>query len=59
MGLILVAFLLGQGVFHAQTSEKLHEGTYNLSFSTYLSHTDKYAASFDVVTDSRFMEPPT
>ena len=49
---ILLLVHLGYGVLLSQTSKQSKKIEYNLSFSTYLSHTDKYAANFDICTDS-------
>jgi hypothetical protein len=49
---ILLAILLCQGILKSQTSEQADSTVYTLGFSTYLSHTDKYASGFDIYTDS-------
>jgi len=49
--LVWLAILLG-GAMLAQTETGVEGGAYRLGFSTYLSHTDKYAANFDVCTDA-------
>ena len=36
----------------SQTSIKQDSAVLTLGFSTYLSHTDKYAAGFDIYSDS-------
>ena len=48
---ILIGILLCQGVLKSQTSELADSTVYTLGFSTYLSHTDKYASGFDIYTD--------
>ncbi len=48
---IFAVILFAQGILLAQTSELVNNTAYSLGFSTYLSHTDKYAARFDVFTD--------
>lgn len=52
LSLILIGIFFGQGDLSAQTSAQLDSMTYTLGFSTYLSHTDKYAAGFDIFTDA-------
>lgn len=49
---ILVAIFLCRGILNSQTSEPADSTVYTLGFSTYLSHTDKYASGFDIYTDS-------
>lgn len=48
---LLVVILFTKGILLAQTSEPVNNNDYVLGFSTYLSHTDKYAARFDIFTD--------
>lgn len=50
--LIITGILLCQGILIAQTSEYVDILAYKLGFSTYLSHTDRFASGFDVFTDS-------
>ena len=52
IGLILLGTLLYQGILLSQTSAQADSTVYTLGFSTYLSHTDKYASGFDIFTDS-------
>ncbi|MBU8892154.1 MAG: DUF3471 domain-containing protein [Bacteroidales bacterium] len=49
---ILLAILLCQGILKSQTSEQTDSLAYRLGFSTYLSHTDRFASGFDIFTDS-------
>jgi len=49
---ILVAVCFSLGITQAQTIEHADSTVYTLGFSTYLSHTDKYASGFDIYTDS-------
>ena len=49
---ILLAILLCQGILKSQTSERADSLAYKLGFSTYLSHTDRFASGFDIYTDS-------
>ncbi len=48
---ILLGILMFNGILKSQTSE-YSDSLYTLGFSTYLSHTDKYAANFDIYSDS-------
>jgi len=48
---ILLGIYFGRGIVPAQTSVQANKAAYALGFSTYLSHTDKYAARFDIFTD--------
>jgi hypothetical protein len=48
---ILLGIYFAQGIMPAQTSVQANNAAYTLGFSTYLSHTDKYAARFDIFTD--------
>jgi Domain of unknown function (DUF3471)/Beta-propeller repeat len=52
ISLIIIAVCLSLGISQAQTKEKADSTVYTLGFSTYLSHTDKYASGFDIYTDS-------
>lgn len=47
VGCILLGILFCQGLLISQTNEQILENAYTLGFSTYLSHTDKYALDFD------------
>jgi len=47
----LAGIVLCQGLMPAQTSGQANPTAYVLGFSTYLSHTDKYAARFSIFTD--------
>jgi len=49
---ILVTILLNQGAVQSQTNGQSDTTSLTLGFSTYLSHTDKYASGFDIYTDS-------
>jgi len=49
---ILMGILLCQGLLNSQTNEQILENAYTLGFSTYLSHTDRFASGFDIYTDS-------
>ncbi|TFG88521.1 MAG: hypothetical protein E4H16_04935, partial [Candidatus Atribacteria bacterium] len=52
-GIFVLGFILCSGSIYAQSSAEPDSlGCYSLGFSTYLSHTDKYAAGFDICTDS-------
>jgi len=48
---ILLGILFSQGVLKSQTSEHTDSLAYKLGFSTYLSHTDRFASGFDIYTD--------
>ena len=48
---ILIGIYFSQGIIQAQIGEQTDSMAYTLDFSTYLSHTDKYAANFDIFTD--------
>ncbi len=48
---ILIAIYMSLGITQAQTNEDSDSTVYTLGFSTYLSHTDKYGAGFDVFSD--------
>lgn len=48
---IVTGIMIFQGTMLAQTSKTPEGMDHTLGFSTYLSHTDKYAAGFDVFTD--------
>jgi hypothetical protein len=49
---ILIVILCSQGILKSQTSQLKDTTVFTLGFSTYLSHTDKYAAGFGIYTDS-------
>jgi hypothetical protein len=49
--LILLAIILCQGILKSQTVKPADSTDYTLGFSTYLSHTDKYASGFDIYSD--------
>ena len=49
---ILLAILFCQGILKSQTSQLTDTTVYTLGYSTYLSHTDKYASGFDIYADS-------
>lgn len=49
---ILIGILCSQGILKSQTTEQADSAVLTLGFSTYLSHTDKYASGFDIYTDS-------
>ncbi|MDP8268480.1 MAG: DUF3471 domain-containing protein [Candidatus Tenebribacter davisii] len=52
VGFILLGILLSQGILISQTIEFADSLAYKLGFSTYLSHTDRFASGFDIYTDS-------
>ena len=52
LGFIVVAFWFSLRISQAQANELADSTVYTLGFSTYLSHTDKYASGFDIYTDS-------
>ncbi|PLX21328.1 MAG: hypothetical protein C0599_08125, partial [Salinivirgaceae bacterium] len=52
LSLILMAILICQTIVKSQTSDKADSAVLTLGFSTYLAHTDKYAAGFDIYSDS-------
>lgn len=52
ISLVLIGILFIQGALWAQTSQLTDTTVYTLGYSTYLSHTDKYASGFDIYTDS-------
>jgi hypothetical protein len=52
ISLILIVVSFSLGITHAQTSLQADSLAYKLNFSTYLSHTDRFAAGFDVFSDS-------
>jgi hypothetical protein len=52
ISLIIIGILLSQGILKSQTNQLKDTTVFTLGFSTYLSHTDKYAAGFDIVTDN-------
>ena len=47
-----MAIILCSGSAFTQTTPQPDSSVYSLGFSTYLWHTDKYAAGFDICTDS-------
>ncbi len=49
---ILIGILFCHGILQAQTSEPADSTVYTLGFSTYLSHTDRFGAGFDVFSDA-------
>lgn len=49
---IIIGILFSQGILMSQTSQLTDTTVFTLGFSTYLSHTDKYASGFDIYTDS-------
>lgn len=49
---MILCILLYHGILKSQTNQLIDTTVYTLGFSTYLSHTDKYAAGFDIYTDS-------
>jgi len=49
---ILLVVLFSQAILKSQTSELADSMVYTLGFSTYLSHTDRFAAGFDVFSDT-------
>lgn len=49
---LILGVLLSYGIMFSQTEQLTDTTVYTLGFSTYLSHTDKYAAGFDIYTDS-------
>lgn len=52
LSFIIVAVCFSLGISQAQTNEHSDTTTLTLGFSTYLSHTDKYASGFDIYADS-------
>ncbi len=52
LSLIITAIFLSLGITQAQTNEHSDSTVYTLGFSTYLSHTDRFAAGFDVFSDA-------
>jgi len=52
LSFILLAIIFSQGILKSQTSEQADSTGYTLGFSTYLSHTDRFAAGFDVFSDA-------
>ena len=52
LSLILLGILFSHAILKSQTSEQADSTVYTLGFSTYLSHSDKYASGFDIYTDS-------
>lgn len=49
---ILMGIIISLGILNAQTIEFTDSLAYRLDFSTYLSHTDRFASGFDIYTDS-------
>ncbi len=49
--LLLTAMLFCQELIFSQTKQLKDTTVFTLSYSTYLSHTDKYASGFDIYTD--------
>ncbi len=49
---MILAILFCQGILKSQTKQMTDTTVFTLGFSTYLSHTDKYASGFDIYTDS-------
>jgi len=49
--IVLIGILLSQGVLLSQTIDEVDSLMYKFGFSTYLSHTDRFAAGFDVFID--------
>jgi hypothetical protein len=47
---ILTGIVSSQGILAAQTAKAAEGMAYTLDFSTYLFHTDKYAANYDIQT---------
>lgn len=52
ISLVFLGICLGRGNCPAQTGGQANPPAYALGFSTYFSHTDKYAARFSVVADA-------
>jgi hypothetical protein len=48
---IIIGILCSQGILKSQTSEQADSLFYKLGFSTYLSHTDRFASGFDICID--------
>lgn len=49
---ILIGVLLSLGILKSQTIKQADSLAYKLGFSTYLSHTDRFASGFDIYTDN-------
>jgi len=49
---LVMAMFFCQSILFSQTSQLTDTTVYTLGFSTYLSHTDKYASGFDIYADS-------
>jgi len=49
---IIIAVCLSLGITQAQTNEQADTASLTLGFSTYLSHTDRFASGFDIYADS-------
>ena len=52
LSFILIVIYFSQGMLLAQTNTQIDTIDYSLGFSTYLSHTDRFAAGFDVFSDA-------
>jgi hypothetical protein len=50
---MLIGICLGLGIVPAQAGKQAEGMAYTLDFSTYLFHTDKYAANYDICTDGK------
>ena len=50
--LVLIGICFSQWILLSQTSEQKSKTVFTLGFSTYLSHTDRFAAGFDVFSDA-------
>ena len=49
---IFLGILFNLGILNSQTIEFADSLAYKLGFSTYLSHTDRFASGFDIYTDN-------
>ena len=49
---IIIGILFSQGILKSQTSQMKDTTVFTLGFSSYLSHTDRFASGFDIYTDS-------
>lgn len=52
LGFLVLGFILCSGSAFSQTSAEPDSSRYSLGFSTYLWHTDRFAAGYDISTDS-------
>lgn len=52
LSFIIAVVCFSLGIAQAQTNEQADSTVFTLGFSTYLSHTDKYASGFDIYADS-------